>query len=279
MRLGPEATATPTAVYANWQPSGTDYAAADAYVGTQWTSHAEYIVWDNDGAVSATIHNVDQTQSPGGALPNDRPWKLLGVWSVPADDTLHVELSFDYGYGSPQPGDVLCAGDVMIHAIWPTVSIRPTTVSVNPKVASANAGDYVDWVNACQSINIPVEGQGARVELQLQASIETLYTQTGGSMSDWQYLLPAIPCLNFWNNASGGTPLTPDQGMSRATLTHRTGSTSGQSTPPPIRAGPWRQVRPMTHRPSSSLLARFRGRTVPQFPSISFAKSESPSAQ
>ena len=97
----------------------------------------------------------------------------------------------------------------MIHAIWPTVSIRPANVTVNPNVASANAGDYVDWVDACQPINIPIEGQGDRVELQLQASIDPLYTDIQyASMSDWQYLLPAEPGVHYWNDASGGTPLT-----------------------------------------------------------------------
>ena len=70
----------------------------------------------------------------------------------------------------------------MIHAIWPVVSIRPTDVTVNAKVASANAGDYVDWVDVCQPIQVPLEdGQGDRVALQLQASIESLYYDIYGT--------------------------------------------------------------------------------------------------
>ena len=65
---------------------------------------------------------VNQQQSPGYASPegSDRPWRLLGVWNVPATDTLEVELSD----GQYSLGDMLCAGDAMIHPLWPTVSIR-----------------------------------------------------------------------------------------------------------------------------------------------------------
>ena len=63
----------------------------------------------------------------------------------------------------------------MIHPLWPTVSIRPTNVTVNSHIGAANAGDYVDWVDACEGVNLPVEAEGDRVPVQLQASIEPLY--------------------------------------------------------------------------------------------------------
>jgi len=104
---------------------------------------------------------------------------------------------------------VLCAGDVMVHAIWPTVSLRPTNVTVNSAVAAANAGDYVDWVDASQGISIPVEGQGDRVQLQLQASIEPVYTSIqNASMNGWSYAVPSISGVDFWSGASGGAPLS-----------------------------------------------------------------------
>jgi hypothetical protein len=99
----------------------------------------------------------------------------------------------------------------MIHAIWPTVTIRPTDVTVNPKVPSADDGDYVDWVDACQAINVPVEGDGTRTQLQLSAAIDPLYAQIpNASMSDWHAVLPNVAGLDFWTAAQGGTPLTPD---------------------------------------------------------------------
>ena len=39
---------------------------------------------------------------------------------MPVGDIIEVELSD----GSYTSGDMLCAGDVMYYAIWPTVSIR-----------------------------------------------------------------------------------------------------------------------------------------------------------
>ena len=198
-RLG-AATSTPVAVYATWQSDGS------FSPGAQWAANAVYTVYDVTADTTLGALTVNQADAPLGQSPepNDRLWTRLGVWDVPADDMIEVELSD----GSYTSGDMLCAGDVMIHAIWPTVSIRPANVTVNPNVASANAGDYVDWVDACQPINIPIEGQGDRVELQLQASIDPLYTDIQyASMSDWQYLLPAEPGVRLlerrkrWNPA------------------------------------------------------------------------------
>ncbi len=155
--------------------------------GEHWCENAVYTVYDltADITLGTTSPPINQADPPGNDSPepNDRPWTRLGVWNVPVGDIIEVELSD----GSYTSGDMLCVGDVMIHAIWPTVSIRPTNVTVNPNVASVNAGDYVDWVDACQGVNIFVDGYGDRVELQLQASIDPLYTDIqNSSTSDWQ---------------------------------------------------------------------------------------------
>ena len=203
-RLG-AATSTPVAVYATWQSDGS------FSPGTQWAANAVYTVYDVTADTTLGALTVNQADAPLGQSPepNDRPWTRLGVWNVPVGDTIQVELS-DSWYAS---GDMLCAGDVMIHAIWPTVSIRPTNVTVNPNVASANAGDYVDWVDACQEVNIFVNGYGGRVEFQLQASINPLYTNIenqSASMSDWQASLninPADSVFEFWSSSTGGSAL------------------------------------------------------------------------
>jgi Ca2+-binding RTX toxin-like protein len=212
VRLGEDAT-TPIAVYANWQPTGTNYTAGDSFVGTHWAYAAEYEVFSDGTLLGSVI--VNQSAAPGqdSPEPNDRPWTMLGVWNVSAGQTLTVDLvsgSISGGVNS-DPYGALCAGDVMIHAIWPTVSIRPTNVVVNP--LAANAGDYVDWVDSWQSMQIPVEVKGPRLELQFQASIEELYTDIqGASLSDWDYVSPEDQSVDFWNAASGGTKLTAVDG-------------------------------------------------------------------
>jgi hypothetical protein len=88
-------------------------------------------------------------------------------------------------------------------------------VTVNSAVAAANAGDYVDWVDACQGIAVPVEGKGDRLQLQLQGSIESLYSDIlSASMNDWQPQLNIDTVnggLGLWTSASGGSPLTAAQ--------------------------------------------------------------------
>ena len=65
-------------------------------------------------------------------------------------------------------------------------------------------------------IDIPVEGQGDRVALQLQASIDPLYAEIANlpnvSMSNWQAGLnidPENTGLELWTGCDGGSPLTP----------------------------------------------------------------------
>ena len=124
-----------------------------------------YTVYDNGVAAGIQRSNGRRGQPVGGVhatdspMPSDRPWLRLGVWNVGALDTLKVVLIDD----SYHEGDRLCVGDAMIHAIWPTVSIRSTSVTVNPKAANAN--DYIDWVDACQGISPPIGSTIATMRL------------------------------------------------------------------------------------------------------------------
>ncbi len=205
VRLGDSCFTTPVAVYATWDSANTSLGD-----GSRWASSATYKVSINGIDVGSRI-TVDQTHSCASHdSPEklDRPWLLLGVWNVGAYDTIRVEL-FEI---SPYRGDRVCMGDVMIHAIWPEVHIRAGNVTVNPKVLPENVGDYVDWVDACKPVYVPVEGQGDRVPLQLSASIESLYYQvehpTGTSTSDdWHAVLPNVTGLLFWATAIATTPL------------------------------------------------------------------------
>ena len=203
-RLVASAADTPLAVYATWNTSQLTPPA-----GKNWATDAVYKVYEvvNGVPVNPPLGTVPIDQKhdlPGHDSPitNDRPWTRLGVWNVPVGDTLEVTLS-------AASGDEICVGDVMIHAIWPTVSIAAANVTPNPKVVAANWGDYTDWRDACQGITVSVDGQGNRVPLQLSASIEPLYTLIhNASMNDWTAKLPSVSGLMFWNSQRDGTQLT-----------------------------------------------------------------------
>ena len=161
---------TPVAVYATWATGDPDHELPS---GDHWAHDAVYEV--RDGSTPLGSIPVDQSLAPGSndpPEPNDRPWTLLGVWNVPFGHTLTVVLYNGSDSAHPDPGGVVCVSDVMIHPLWPTVSIRSTDVTVNSKVASANDGIYEDWFDACNPIEPPVEGSGTRTELQLAANVE-----------------------------------------------------------------------------------------------------------
>ena len=140
-------TVSPVAVYVTWNPNG------DPGSGNHWTSHAEYDVYDGSTLLTTVPIQVDQSQSPGNESPepNDRPWKLLGVWNIPVGDTLTVVLQND---GTSDPGGMLCAGDAMIHPLWPTVTIRADLDG------TGTFGEKDDFLAACNPAEIPVDGSG-----------------------------------------------------------------------------------------------------------------------
>ena len=202
-RLG-EDTTTPVAVYVTWDPTGIYHDT-----GTQWASNACYTVL-LDGSPIYSVHNINlaspcsSTDSPE---PGDRNWLRLGVWNVSTTATLKVVLT-DYDY---QSGDLLLLGNAMTHAIWPTVTLRPTNVAVSANVPAGHAGDYVDWVDAGSLASIPVEGSGDRLGLQVFASIEQLYYSIpGATANDWKAVLPNIAGLDFWTLENDGTQLAAD---------------------------------------------------------------------
>ena len=129
---------------------------------------------------------------------SDHPWMLLGVYNT-TSGTLKVELND--ANSNPAPGEKLDFNDVMIRPIWPTVSIRADQDGTGQFRA------YDDYLNATDPAEIPVEGTGPRMELDLSASVGPLYAQIG-SMSDWHAVLPGVSGVEFWRAARGGTQLT-----------------------------------------------------------------------
>jgi hypothetical protein len=207
VRLG-EDTTTPVAVYANWQNDGTNYGD-----GTHWSANAYYFVYVNGvletpGGIQVNQESAPPTDSPQNNSPedtsssnNDRPWDLLGVWNVPAGATITVVLV----NADTSSGTSLCAGDVMAHAIWPTVTIREDASQ------SGLSGTQDDWHNTFQPIQIAPDDSGTRTELDLQASIELLYYQIPDtSADDWHFQLPIVNGLEFFDSPTSTTEITPD---------------------------------------------------------------------
>ena len=195
-RLGDDASATPEAVYVTW-----DTSALSLGTGTQWAANAAYSVYEWIDGVKTLLTTVDVNQgapppsdSPNGA---DRPWKRLGVWNV----TGWIEV--DLSDGSSTTGDRLCVGDAMVHAIWPTISIRADLDG------TGTYGLKDDFLATQDQFMINPEASGPRAKLELQAFVDPLYYDIPGATSDpWKALLPAVTGLQFWNSSSGGTPMS-----------------------------------------------------------------------
>ena len=148
------------AVYATWQSDGS------FSPGTQWAANAVYTVYDVTADTTLRRTHGQPGRRPARSIAGaQRPAvDALGVWNVPVGDMIEVELS-DSSYTS---GDMLCAGDVMIHPLWVTVTCRAAGVTANPSVPNnpIAQGDYVDWVDACQGFDVPGGRVGRPVATQ-----------------------------------------------------------------------------------------------------------------
>ena len=184
--------------------------------GTQWAEHAVSMPYRPGGTRPLGEQTVNQQQSPGYASPegSDRPWRLLGVWNVPAGDTLEVELS---GRSSTVWATCSAAGrrDDPSPLADGDIAARPG-VTVNPLVPDnpIAQGDYVDWVDACNPINIPVEGQGDRVtefnSMRRSTPFSCRPPVWEGLAWNWTADMPAISGVDY-----GATPRAIRLGRAR----------------------------------------------------------------
>ena len=198
-RLGASCTSVEVQVFVSW-----DY-PADPGPGKHWVDHVQYTLCEN----GVPFHTVPVDQGTGdpnnhGYYAGNYYWTDLGQYTIPTGDTLKVELSTDTRDPNDPNDDpldgCLWADAVMIHPLWPTVTVRGGQ-SDQPYT------EKDDWLQSWQPISVPVEGDGNdRAKVELSASIDTQY----GSVSDWQAVLPNVPGLEFWTAATGGTQLTAD---------------------------------------------------------------------
>ena len=191
LRLG-EDTTTPVAVYVAWNPDDS------LLGGTHWASDACYSVYDGSTLLAQVDVNQQNPCPSDSPDASDHPWYLLGVYNT-TSGTVNVKLND--ANNNPSYGEMLDFNDVMIRPIWPTVSVRAD------EDGTGTFSAYDDYLNATNPAEIPVEGNGPRMELDLSASVDPLYAQLG-SMSDWNAVLPAVSGLEFWSAATGGTQIT-----------------------------------------------------------------------
>jgi hypothetical protein len=175
---------------------------ADPGANKHWVDHVQYTMCDN-GTPFCTVPVNQGTGAPNnhGFYAGNYYWTDLGQHTIPTGHTLSVDLSagirdLNDPYDDPVDG-CLWADAVMIHFLWPTLTIRGGQ-SDQPYT------EKDDWLQSWQPISVPVEGDGNdRVAVELSASIDTHY----GSVSDWQAVLPSVAGLEFWTAASGGAQL------------------------------------------------------------------------
>jgi hypothetical protein len=226
VRLG-EGTVTAVAVYATWFPGDP---GTKLEPGEYWETNALYTISGTADGQTYTFH-VNQNGSPGNDSPepNDRPWKLLGVYDVNASDTLEVKLSWQYDSNGKiigNVGGVLCVSDVMIHPLWPTVDIQQTGVTVPSQVSSlgkAAASGYVDWYDAWNPAGVsPEAGAGSRTEFALTATVDPLFAQApeyDGQAWDWTAKMPPVlgasgqNAVEYWNDSQSATPWQQNQAI------------------------------------------------------------------
>ncbi len=68
----------------------------------------------------------------------------------------------------------------------------------------ANADAYANWQSSSQPVQIPVEGQGDRTELQFYAALDSIYADA----SNWLASLSAPTGIEFWTSPTGGSSMT-----------------------------------------------------------------------
>jgi hypothetical protein len=86
----------------------------------------------------------------------------------------------------------------------PVVSITPVNPTSQPDATPADASAYANWEDSSNPIVIPVEGEGARVELHLHAALDQIYADA----SDMQACLEPAAGLDFWTSSTGGSAMT-----------------------------------------------------------------------
>jgi hypothetical protein len=179
-----------------------------------WTTEAWYTILDGDKVIWS--QEVDQQKEPSGPVGvNGVRWQTLGnqTFTITGSDqqlTLVVSAWNPANLGDQGDGLPLQFSNTafaLVVPVSPTVTIQAVGQGGNSQVAGANANAYLGWQDSWQPIQVPVEGEGNRVELQLNAALNEVYANT----NDWQASLEDAPGVDFWTSAIGGTAMTAAQ--------------------------------------------------------------------
>ena len=187
----------PAVVGTDYQPVGTSGPVPSGDTGEVITLP----VSAGSGSQTFEIDPVGDGTGAGDTL------LLANVFFTGAQQRQSVQ--FDYG------GDMVLSPSgianewqavVAIHdpAAVPVVSITPVNQPPQPDETPADADAFADWEDSTQPIQLPVEDGTDRVELDLHAVLDRIYS----GVTDWHAVLPSIGGLDFWTTSQGGTQMT-----------------------------------------------------------------------
>jgi hypothetical protein len=204
-RLGSQSTETQALVYWAFNPT---LAAPE---GGHWTADTWIAVYDGAPMPYNELWKgtLGTLQASDSAFTLNRTyWYWLGGQTFKFHTGIDVVVgTFDPDTSPWSPtadGGYMYVDAVLVKPLWPQVSIRPELRVPGNVQGAGPANDYIDWEDSWKPIDIPVEGTGERVQLNLHAYIDPRYI----SVSDWQASLPDVPGLDFWTAATGGSAMT-----------------------------------------------------------------------
>jgi Ca2+-binding RTX toxin-like protein len=155
--------------------------------------------WESSGLMNITVGPGTELGSSSEESFDVAP---IGDGTGDGDKTLVVEIGANEGTSNESEAVVTIDDDQAV----PVVSIQPVNQAPQPDVTPANADAYANWQDSWQPIQIPIEGEGHRVQLDLHAAIDQLLSNA----TDWSAVLPNVQGLDFWTASQGGTPMTAD---------------------------------------------------------------------
>ena len=208
-----EGQMTQCVVYVQWGDNA-DLPSCLGY-GEHGTWGTAYYTVSDDYGVLGT-YTLDQFYPcyADSTQPGNVAWQYLG------DPLTHQPYVFDahgmlYVTVSNAPlsdpagadGNPVFVNAVMVRPLWPTVTVRTDRVGAGLANLSEKNGEADDWFNSWSPNDVPMEGSGQRLAVDLHAVWDPVFDGQGSL--GWNLVLPNVSGLEFWTAATGGTQLQP----------------------------------------------------------------------
>ena len=208
-----EGQMTQCVVYVQWGDNA-DLPSCLGY-GEHGTWGTAYYTVSDDYGVLGT-YQLDQHYPcvADSTQPGNVAWQVLGnpLTQLPyvfdAHGMLYVTVS-NAPLSDPAgvDGNPVFVDAVMVRPLWPTVTVRTDRVGAGLTDLSEKSGEADDWFNSWSPNDVPLEGAGQRLAVDLHAVWDPVFNGQGSL--DWNLVLPNVAGLDFWTAATGGTQLQP----------------------------------------------------------------------